>query len=168
MLFDDQYELLHDRIDLRAVSTISEKEYYVRGCTALLDAVGKTIGKIARVQKSAAAPYRAGKVLFVITTDGMENASREFTYRKLKALIERQKKEFGWEFLFLGANIDAIETAGQMGITADRAANYCPDSTGTEILYDTMAEAVSQVRACKPLQARWKESIEADYERRGR
>lgn len=135
VLFDDQYELLHDRIDLKGIAPITDREYYVRGCTALLDAIGKTIQKIANVQKHTSSENRADKVLFVITTDGMENASREYTYDKIRALVERQKQEYGWEFLFLGANIDAISTARRFGIGADRAVNYHADSQGTRLNY---------------------------------
>ena len=108
VLFDHEYEILHDRIDIKAVSPITEKEYFVRGQTALLDAIGRTINKIGNTQKQTAEEYRAEKVLFVITTDGMENASREYTHDKIKSLIERQKTKYGWEFIFLGANIDVM------------------------------------------------------------
>ena len=166
VLFDDQYELLHDRIDLKGTAPITDREYYVRGCTALLDAIGKTIQKIANVQKHTSPENRADKVLFVITTDGMENASREYTYDKIHALVERQKQEYGWEFLFLGANIDAISTARRFGIGADRAVNYHADSQGTRLNYDAVGKAVSAVRAGRPLSAEWRKDIDADY--RGR
>ena len=116
VLFDNQCELLHDRIDLRAVAPITEKEYFVRGSTALLDAIGSTIQKIGNAQKRTAEPYRADKVIFIIITDGMENASRTFDYTKVKAMVECQKQEFGWEFIFLGANIDAVEVAWRFGV----------------------------------------------------
>ena len=166
VLFDDKYELLHDRIDLKGIAPITDREYYVRGCTALLDAIGKTIQKIANVQKHTSPENRADKVLFVITTDGMENASREYTYDKIHALVERQKQEYGWEFLFLGANIDAISTARRFGIGADRAVNYHADSQGTRLNYDAVGKAVSAVRAGRPLSAEWRKDIDADY--RGR
>ena len=166
VLFDDKYELLHDRIDLKGIAPITDREYYVRGCTALLDAIGKTIQKIANVQKHTSPENRADKVLFVITTDGMENASREYTYDKIRALVERQKQEYGWEFLFLGANIDAISTARRFGIGADRAVNYHADSAGTRLNYDAVGKAVSAVRAGRPLSAEWRKDIDADY--RGR
>lgn len=166
VLFDDQYELLHDRIDLRGVWPITDREYYVRGCTALLDAIGKTIQKIASVQRHAAPEQRADKVLFVITTDGMENASREYTYDKIRALVERQKQEYGWEFLFLGANIDAIQTAKHFGIGADRAVNYHADSAGTRLNYEVVSETVSCMRAGAPIAAGWKQRIEEDFEQR--
>ena len=163
VLFDDKYELLHDRIDLKGIAPITDREYYVRGCTALLDAIGKTIQKIANVQKRTSPENRADKVLFVITTDGMENASREYTYDKIRALVERQKQEYGWEFLFLGANIDAISTARRFGIGADRAVNYHADSQGTRLNYEVVSETVSCMRAGEPIAADWKRKIEKDF-----
>lgn len=163
VLFDDKYELLHDRIDLKGIAPITDREYYVRGCTALLDAIGKTIQKIANVQKRTSPENRADKVLFVITTDGMENASREYTYDKIRALVERQKQEYGWEFLFLGANIDAISTARRFGIGADRAVNYHADSQGTRLNYEVVSETVSCMRAGAPIAADWKRKIEKDF-----
>lgn len=121
VLFDNDYVLLHDRIDIRAVNVITEKEYQVGGSTALLDAIGKTIHKINNAQKNTADSYRAEKVLFVIITDGEENASCEYSADKIRNLIEQQKKEYGWEFIFLGANVDAVQTAKSFGIDADRA-----------------------------------------------
>lgn len=166
VLFDDQYELLHDRIDLRGIRPITEQDYYVRGCTALLDAIGKTIQKISNVQRHTAPEQRASKVLFVITTDGMENASREYTYDKIRALVERQKQEYGWEFLFLGANIDAIRTARRFGIASDRAVNYHADRAGTRLNYQVLSETVSYVRTGAPIPANWKQRIEADFKQR--
>ena len=168
VLFDDKYELLHDRIDLKGIAPITDREYYVRGCTALLDAIGKTIQKIANVQKHTSPENRADKVLFVITTDGMENASREYTYDKIRALVERQKQEYGWEFLFLGANIDAAREAARFGIRADCAADYHADSMGTEAVYESVCEAVCQVRRSAPLAADWKRKIDADFKGRKR
>jgi uncharacterized protein YegL len=133
VLFDNNYELLHDWIDIKAVSPITEKEYQVGGSTALLDAIGNTIHKIGNAQKHTAEDYRAEKVMFVIITDGEENSSREYSAEKVKAQIERQKTKYGWEFIFLGANIDAVETAGRFGIAPDRAIDYLSDSEGTEL-----------------------------------
>ena len=164
VLFDDQYELLHDRIPLKGVRSISEKEYFVRGTTALLDAIGKTIHKIGNAQKNTAEDERAEKVLFLITTDGQENASREYSYDKIKAQILRQQDKYGWEFIFLGANIDAIAEAGRFGIRADRAANYHADSEGTEINFNVMSEAISQLRVSRNISADWKKEIDKDYE----
>lgn len=166
VLFDDRYELLHDRIDLRGIRPITDQEYYVRGCTALLDAVGRTIQKISGVQQHTAPEYRADQVLFVITTDGMENASREYTYDKVRSLVEQQKREYGWEFLFLGANIDAVGTASRFGIGADRAVNYHADSEGTRLNYQVVSETVSCMRAGAPIADDWKEQIEEDFKKR--
>ena len=163
VLFDDQYELLHDRIDLRGIAPITDREYYVRGSTALLDAIGKTIQKIANIQKRTAPEFRAERVWFVITTDGHENASREYRYSKGKALLERQKKQYGWEFLFLGANIDAIATAQRFGIEADRAVDYHADGEGTQLNYQVLSETVSCVRAGVPIKENWKQRIEENF-----
>lgn len=169
VLFDDTCELLHDRIDIRGVAPITEKEYYVRGCTALLDAVGMAIQKIDNAQKHTAPELRADKVVFVITTDGMENASREYSADTIKAMIEERKAKDGWEFLFLGANIDAIATAKRFGISEDRAVNYLADSEGTLLNYEVVSDAVSQLRGDNaPMTASWKSRIEADFKRRKR
>ena len=167
VLFDDRYELLHDRINIRGIEPITEKEYYVRGTTALLDAVGRTIGKIGNVQKHTAEDERAENVMFVITTDGMENASREYSYEKIRWMIEHQKSKYGWEFIFLGANIDAIDTAGRFGIGQDRAVNYNADSEGTLLNYEVISETVSCLRACREISEDWKDRIEEDYKKRG-
>jgi uncharacterized protein YegL len=168
VLFDEQYELLHDRINLKAVAPITEKEYYVRGSTALLDAIGRTIHKIATVQKRTAEDYRASKVMFVIATDGMENASREYSYEKIRKKVEQHKERDGWEFIFLGANIDAVETAGRFGITADKAANYHADSEGTQLSYAVMSEAITDFRANRSLSGDWKQKIDTDYKKRSK
>lgn len=167
VLFDDKYELLHDRIKVRGIAPITDKEYYVRGNTALLDAVGRTINKIGNVQKHTAEDERAEHVMFVITTDGMENASREFSYAKVRNMIENQKIKYGWEFIFLGANIDAIATAERFGIGEDRAANYNADSEGTSLNYAVISETVSCLRASRPIAANWKDCIEEDFKKRG-
>lgn len=167
VLFDNNYELLHDRIDIKAVSPITDKEYFVGGSTALLDAIGKTINKIAAVQKNTAENYRAEKVLFVITTDGMENASREFSYDKIKAMIERQKSKYGWEFIFLGANIDAVQTAGRFGIAPDRAVDYLADSEGTGLNFKIMSAAVTTFREAGTVDGACFEEIRKDVLRRG-
>jgi len=169
VLFDDKYEVLHDRIDLKAVSPIGGKEYFVRGNTALLDAVGRTINKIVGVQKYTFKQYRAEKVLFVITTDGLENASREFSYDKVKSLIEHQKSKYGWEFIFLGANIDAAEVAGRFGVARNRAQNFHNDSVGVALNYDVLSRTVSEFREAPvgaPISENWSEDIDEDY--RGR
>ena len=134
----------------------------------MLDAIGKTIHKIGNAQKNTAEDERAEKVLFVITTDGQENASREYSYDKIKAQILRQQDKYGWEFIFLGANIDAIAEAGRFGIRADRAANYHADSEGTEINFNVMSEAISQLRVSRNISADWKKEIDKDYENRAK
>jgi len=167
VLFDNDYELLHDRIDIRAVSPITEKEYAVGGSTALLDAIGRTIHKIGNAQRNTADDYRAEKVMFVIITDGEENSSREYSAEKVKAQIQRQKEKYDWEFIFLGANIDAVETAGRFGIAPDRAQNYHADSEGTALNFRVMSDAVATFRECKEMPTGWNEEIEKDYKRRG-
>lgn len=167
VLFDNNYELLHDRIDIKAVSPISEKEYAVGGATALLDAIGRTIHKIGNAQKHTADDYRAEKVMFIIITDGEENSSREYSADMVKAQIERQKKKYGWEFTFLGANIDAVETAGRFGISADRAQNFHADGEGIELNFRVMSEAVATFRDCASMPEGWNEEIQKDYKRRG-
>ena len=168
VLFDNNYELLHDRIDIKAVSPISEKEYQVGGSTALLDAIGRTIHKIGNAQKHTADDYRAEKVMFVIITDGEENSSREYSAERIKAQIERQKEKYGWEFVFLGANIDAIETAGRFGISADRAQNYHSDSEGIELNFRVMSEVVAEYRECSEISKGWNNEIQKDYKKSGR
>ena len=168
VLFDNETEVIHDRIPLDRVPRLTEKEYYVRGCTALLDAVGGAIHHIGNVHKYAREEDRPEKTLFVITTDGLENASRRYTYDKVKAMIERQRETYGWEFLFLGANIDAAREAARFGIRADCAADYHADSIGTEAVYESVCEAVCQVRRAAPLKASWKQRIDADFKGRKR
>ncbi len=168
VLFDNNYELLYDRIDIKAVSPISEKEYKVGGSTALLDAIGRTIHKISNAQKHTADDYRAEKVMFVIITDGEENSSREYSAEKIKAQIERQKEKYGWEFVFLGANIDAIETAGRFGISSDRAQNYHSDSEGVELNFRIISEAVAKYRECSEISKGWNNEIQKDYKKRGK
>ncbi|MDR0445747.1 MAG: VWA domain-containing protein [Oscillospiraceae bacterium] len=169
VLFDNSYELLHDRIDIRAVSSLTENEYQVGGSTALLDAIGRTISKIASAQKHTALSYRAEKVLFVIITDGEENASREYTSDAIKAQIEQQKAKYGWEFIFLGANIDAVSTAASFGIGRNRAQNYHSDSCGAAVVYNAVAEASVSFGAAPVgvgLDDAWGVDIEADYRSR--
>ncbi len=167
VLFDDGYELLHDRINLRGVEAITSSEYYVRGTTALLDAIGKTINKIGNAQKQTAESERAEKVIIVITTDGMENASREYDYEIIKKMVENQKMKYGWEFIFLGANIDAVAEAERFGIDEDRAARFNSDPIGTSLNYDVVGEAVKNLRASKKVDRNWKMRVEEDYRERG-
>lgn len=166
VLFDDKVEVLHDRVRVDSVRPITQKEYYVRGCTALLDALGGAIRHIGNIHKYARPEDVPEHTLFVITTDGMENASRHYTAPQIKAMIQRQKEKYGWEFLFLGANIDAVETARRLGIGSDRAVNYHNDSAGTRLNYATVSAAVSAVRCSKPLSPHWKDAIEKDFRER--
>ena len=167
ILFDNDSQVIHDRVPLDRVPALTEKEYFVRGCTALLDAVGGAIHHIGNVHKYAREEDRPEKTLFVITTDGMENASSRYTYDKVRSMIQHEKEKYGWEFLFLGANIDAAREAARFGIDADRAANYHADHQGTGVIYEAVSEAVCQVRSCAaPLSADWKQNIDADYNAR--
>lgn len=167
VLFDNRYELLHDRIDIRAVQPITGKEYFVGGSTALLDAIGKTIHKIGAVQKNTTEDYRAEKVMFVIITDGEENASRHYSSMQIREMIQRQKERYGWEFIFLGANIDAVETAGRFGIDADLAVDYVPDGEGTELNYRMMSETVATFRECGAVPTACLDEIRKDMKKRG-
>ncbi len=162
VLFDNESTVIHDRLPLDKVPQLTRKDYYVRGCTALLDAVGEAIRHIANVHKYAREEDRPERTLFVITTDGMENASRRYSYEKVRRLIEKQKAS-GWEFLFLGANIDAAREAARFGIHPDRAVDYHADRRGTRVIYETVCETVSDFRASKPMGAGWKKKIEADF-----
>ena len=168
VLFDNHSEVIHDRVRLERVPRMTDKDYFVRGCTALLDAVGGAIHHIGNVHKYAMAEDRPEKTLFVITTDGMENASRNYDYARVKKMIQRQKEKYGWEFLFLGANIDAAAEAKRFGIDEDRAANYHCDPTGTALNFDVLAEAVCSVRAGCGIAGDWKARIDEDYEKRGK
>ena len=168
VLFDHESEVIHDRVNIQTIEPMTRQQYYVRGCTALLDAVGGAIHHIGNVHKYAREEDRPEKTLFVITTDGMENASRKYTYDQLKAMIRRQQEKFGWEFIFLGANIDAAKEAARFGISEDRAANYHADSKGTAVIYEAVSEAVCSVRASKPMSADWKRKVDADYRKRGK
>jgi hypothetical protein len=160
--------VIHDRVRLENIQPLTRKEYYVRCSTALLDAVGKSIRHIGNVHKYAREEDRPEKTIFVITTDGMENASRAYTYERVRRMIEHEKEKYGWEFLFLGANIDAAKEAARFGITEDRAANYYADPQGTAVIYEAMSEAVCNVRACRPMSADWKRSVDEDYQKRGK
>ena len=166
VLFDDKCKVLHDRKDLKEIAPLTEEDYYVRGCTALLDAVGGAIHHIGNVHKYARAEDRPERTLFIITTDGMENASRKYRYEKVKRMIERQKERYGWEFLFLGANMDAVSVAGRFGIAPERAVRFHCDEKGTELNYRVLSETIANVRCGAPMEASWKEEIERDYEER--
>ena len=166
VLFDNRSEVIHDRLPLDKVPAMTRKEYYVRGCTALLDAVGSAVHHIGNVHKYAREEDRPARTLFVITTDGMENASRRYDYHRVKEMIERQKERHDWEFVFLGANIDAAKEAARFGIDADRAANYHADRRGTGVVYEAMNQLVSCCRAERPLDSNWRSGIDADYDSR--
>ena len=166
LLFDTTVDVIHDRLPLDQVPAMTDKEYYVRGCTALLDAVGGAIHHIGNIHKYARKEDVPEKTLFVITTDGMENASREYTYERVRAMIERQEKKYGWEFLFLGANIDAAAEARRFGIDAAHAVDYHSDSDGTALNYEVLSETVKEFRACGSLPRNWKDRIDEDYKNR--
>ena len=175
VLFDDQCDVIHDRVPIGDVKKLTEEDYFVRGCTALLDAVGGAIHHIGNVHKYAREEDRPAKTLFIITTDGLENASKRYTFKDVKRLIEQQKEKYNWEFLFLGANIDAIEVAGNMGISRDRAANYNCDAAGTALNYAVLEKTVARVRKCKAAEFKsalaggaWKADIDCDFEVRSK
>jgi len=167
VLFDNETEVIHDRVDIQKIEPMTREAYYVRGCTALLDAVGGAIHHIGNVHKYAREEDRPEKTLFVITTDGMENASRKYSYDRLKKMIERQKEKYGWEFIFLGANIDAAKEAARFGIRSECAVNYHADSRGTAMIYEAVGDAVGRVRACKPMSGEWRRKVDEDYRERG-
>lgn len=169
VLFDDKYELIHDRFPIQAVRPMTDRDYYVRGCTALLDAIGKTISKMANIQKHLPEDMRAEKVIFVITTDGFENASREYSYARIREMIEKEKTKYGWEFLFLGANMDAVEEAKRFGIAANRSVTFENDSQGVAMNYDVVGDTLSCMRKASNMRAvdgSWKKRIEEDYQSR--
>ena len=166
VLFDNASEVIHDRVNVRDIKPMTDKDYTVRGCTALLDAIGGAIHHIGNIHKYARTEDVPEHTLFVITTDGMENASRRYDSETVKKMIEKQKERYGWEFLFLGANIDAVETARHFGIGADRAVNYHSDSRGTKLNYEVISEAICAVRCSSPLSQDWKKRIDEDFESR--
>lgn len=168
VLFDDESEVLHDRVKLCDIPKMTDNDYTVKGCTALVDAIGGAIHHIGNIHKYARPEDVPEHTMFVITTDGQENASHRYSSEQVKKMIERQKEKYGWEFLFIGANIDAVETAARYGIDKDRAVNYNADEYGTHILYESVAKAVCNVRASAPLGADWSEEINADYRHRGK
>ena len=165
VLFDDCIETLHDRVNLSKIQKLTDKDYTVRGCTALIDAIGETVKHISDVHRYIRKEDVPEHTMFVITTDGLENASHRYSSDEVKKMIE-QKKELGWEFLFIGANIDAVETAKHFGIGEDRAVDYRADAAGTRVLYDTVSDAVCAMRACKPLKSNWSKKIKEDFEER--
>ena len=169
ILFDHEVQLLHDRFPLHAVAPLTEKDYYVRGCTALLDAIGYGMEKMVNIQRHLPEDERAEKVIFVITTDGLENASKRFSYEKIRRMIEREKEQYGWEFLFLGANMDAVKEAARFGISSDRAVRFENDAQGVAVNYHVVSETVCRMRQADctaSVGADWKEEIEADFKKR--
>ena len=172
VLFDDETEVLYDRVPVKKVEPMNDKQYYVRGCTALLDAIGSSIHHIANIHKYAREEDRPEKTLFVITTDGQENASHIYSYKKVKKMVEHEKNNYGWEFVFLGANIDAIEEASKFGIGADRAVDFLCDKEGTAIQYEALANTVSAVRKSNSKEelafamGESMEPVRADYKKR--
>lgn len=166
VLFDNVIDVIHDRLPIERIPLLTEKEYYVRGSTALLDAIGGAIHHIGVIHKYAREEDVPENTLFIITTDGMENASRKYDYEKVRSMIKRQKEKYGWEFLFLGANIDAIAEARRFGIEESRAANYNCDEQGTSLNYEVLNDAISSVRRNSPLRDSWKKRIDEDYRNR--
>lgn len=171
VLFDHEQEVLLDREPLDKVRNMTEDEYYVRGCTALLDAIGGAIHHIGNIHKYAREEDVPEKTIFVITTDGLENASKRYSYRDIKKMIKRQEEKYGWEFLFLGANIDVAKESDRLGIREDRAVRYVNDSEGIELNYEVVGCAMSAMR-CMPdsrkMDGSWKAKIEKDFKKRGR
>ncbi len=168
VLFDHERSVIHDRLPLENVPPLTEKEYFTRGNTALLDAVGSTIHHIISIHRYASPEDVPEKTMFVITTDGRENASRYYTYSEVRRMIEHEKEKYGWEFIFLGANIDAIKEAARFGIRSDRAARYMHDKFGTALNYDVIGDAISDVRSSKPIKTNWKKRIDDDVLKRER
>lgn len=166
VLFDNRYEILHDRIPIQGIQTMTETEYQVGGSTALLDAIGRTIHKIVNVYRHTAKEHQGDKVMFVLITDGEENASRVYSYEKVRGMIELQRNRYGWEFLFLGANIDAIQAAGDFGIAPDRAQNFHADKDGMAVNFKVMSEVVTTYRNEGSVKKDWNHGIERDYEKR--
>lgn len=165
VLFDHEVSILHDRVPLAEIPEMTGEDYYVRGCTALIDAIGMTVRHIEEVHRYIRPEDVPARTVFVITTDGLENASKEYSAGKVRRMIEEKKKD-GWEFLFIGANIDAVETAKHFGIGADRAVNYHADKKGTSVLFSCVGRAVSAARACAPMEADWCREIQEDFESR--
>ena len=166
VLFDNSSEVIHDRIDLGKIPDMTDKDYTVRGCTALLDAIGDAVHHISNIHKYARPEDVPEHTMFVITTDGMENASHKYSYDEIKRMIGA-KKEMGWEFLFVGANIDAVSVAERVGISAERTANYCADAMGTATVWQSLSAPISAMRSRKKIDRAWAETIEADKKSRG-
>ncbi len=166
ILFDNVSEVLHDRLKLSEVPEMTDEDYTVRGCTALIDGIGGAIKHIGNIHKYARKEDVPAHTMFIITTDGYENASRQYSSDQVKKMIEHQKKKYGWEFLFIGANIDAVETAQHFGIERNRAVNYNADSKGTKILYETISVPISAMRANAAISDDWSTQINEDFQKR--
>ena len=166
ILFDDKSEMIHDRVDLQYIRSMTNEQYVTGGTTALLDAVGGAVNHIRKIHKYIRPEDVPAKTLFIITTDGMENASRIYSSNKVKKMIERQKNRYGWEFLFIGANIDSVETAKHFGINSDRSVNYHADGQGTAVVFDAVSKTVCNFRKSRPLSSSWSDEIDKDYESR--
>lgn len=163
VLFDDAFEVIHNRLPIQRIESMTSKEYYVRGSTALLDAIGRSIVKIRHIHQKLDEEAKPEKTLFFIITDGMENASKEFDYTHIKDYIELQKEKYGWEFIFMGANIDAIKTAKKFGVDSNRAVQYHSDEQGTNLNYRVMSESIRDLRVNKTIKEDWKSDIDKDY-----
>ena len=168
VLFANESKVIHDRVDVKDINLMTENDYVNGGCTALLDAIGNAIHHISNIHKYARKEDVPEHTLFVITTDGMENASRTYTYPKVKKLIENQKEKHGWEFMFLAANIDAIDVASHLGIGESRAVNFNCDSVGTALNYEVIGEAIGTLRRCNFVNENWKERIDKDFKKRSK
>ena len=166
VLFSDDSRVIHDRVDIRSIEPLTNRQYHVGGCTALIDAIGGAIHHIGNVHTYAREEDVPEHTIFVITTDGMENASRRYGSEEVKQMVKRQKEKYGWEFLFLGANIDAVETAAHFGIMEDRAVTFHNDARGQQLNYEVLSKTVSSLRACAPVGREWKEEIEEDFKSR--
>lgn len=166
VLFDNLTEVVHDRVEIQNIKPMTEEQYFVRGCTALIDAIGGAIHHIASIHKYARPEDVPSHTVFVIITDGAENASRNYTSNRVKAMIEKEKEQYGWEFMFIGANIDAVETAREYGIDESRAVNYNADTVGTSIVYEAVESAVNSIRFSNELRSDWNAPIIKDYENR--
>lgn len=166
VLFDNVSEVLHDRVKLSEIKRMTADDYTVRGCTALIDAIGRAIHHIGSIHKYARPEDVPEHTMFVIMTDGLENASHLYSSDEVKKMVKREKEQYGWEFLFIGANIDSVETASSFGIGADRAANYHADPRGTGVVFDAVAETACTLREGRPLAASWSEAIDEDYRSR--
>ena len=163
VLFSNESAVIHDRVDIRKIEPLNDRQYYVGGCTALIDAIGCAIHHIGNVHKYAREEDRPEHTIFIITTDGMENASHRYSSDEVKKMVKRQREKYGWEFLFLGANIDAVETAGKYGIEANRAVRFHNDRKGVKLNYETVSRTVGCMRMNAAVADNWKADIEADY-----